>query len=188
MSLPSRTCSWILCAGLAACGGSPPSGGGAVATSAPAGTTAGTTAATPAGTTAATPSGTTEAPRGTSKPGAPVDLVLTARVVDSTAAGDRYELVLTATPRRTIDRLELAIDGRLVTAAAATAGGTSEARATVQLAHGAGKDVIATAVAFVDGRKLGVATQVRIGAPADEAPEGRILTLPDGTRVQEVRP
>lgn len=166
---------WLLCALLAACGSNPPS----PSTTAPGATAAlGATAAEAA----------TEPARGADKPSAPISLTLIAHPLASTGTMDRFELVLTATPERDVDRVELAIDGQTMQVATATAGARTETRATVELAHGAGKDVIATAVVFVDGKRLGAATMVRIGAPAPAAPAGTIIHLPDGTAVQEVRP
>ncbi len=171
---------WLLCGALAACGSNPPSP-----------PTAGPTATTIAGPTATTTGPTTAAPtatRGADKPGAPITLSLVARPLAGTATVDRYELVLTATPGRDLERLELAIDGQPSQVTAATAGAVGLAHATVELAHGTGRDVIATAVVIVNGKRMGAATQVHIGAAAADAPAGTLIYLPDGTAVQEVRP
>jgi hypothetical protein len=176
MTLPSmgtwRMGAALAALALAACGSNPPSG------PAPA-------HAPPPGPTAVTPD---PAYRGPDKPSAPVTLTMEARPVAGTGAVERFEVVLRATLRRAVDGLELTIGGHPWEAVAATAGGPYEARAVVEVLRGEGKDVIGTAVVLVDGRRMGAATQVRIGAPAPEAPAGTILTLPDGTRVQEVRP
>jgi hypothetical protein len=165
----------LLALALAACGTkSPPSGGVPAVTAAPSGTTA-DVAAPPVG------------EPGAAKPSAPIELALVANPVAGTSAVDRFELVLTATPRRDVERVELAIDGRPAVVASATAGAASEARATVEIAHGTGRDVIATAVVFVDGKRMGAAASVRVGEPAAARPT-TTFTLPDGTKVEEVRP
>lgn len=171
---------WLLAAGLVACSGTPPAPTPTVATP----------QAPPA---AAAPAPVADDHAGpgahASKPSAPIDLALTARSLGATATGERFEVVLTATPRRALERVELAIDGQPAVVAGATAAGiASERRATVEVARGEGKDVIATAVVMVDGQRMGAATQVRIGAPADATPPGKLITLPDGTQVREVRP
>jgi hypothetical protein len=157
-------------AALAACGGTPPP--------APAGAPA-------PGVSPAVADG--DGARATSKPGAPVDLAMSARPLAASGAVDRYEIVLTATPRRAVQWLALTIDGRSAQVAA-VAGGANEGRAVVELPRGDGKDVIGTAVFVVDGHRMTAATEVRVGAPAPEPPTGTTLQLPDGTRVQEVRP
>lgn len=167
----------LLALALAACGTkSPPSGNVPAVTSAPSG-------ATPAPAAEVSAAGV----RGADKPSAPIELALVANPVAGTSAVDRFELVLTATPRRDVERVELAIDGRPAVVASATAGAASEARATVEIAHGTGRDVIATAVVFVDGKRMGAAASVRVGAPA-AARATTTFTLPDGTKVEEVRP
>ncbi len=125
--------------------------------------------------------------RGAGKPGAPIELALVATPVAGAGDVERFELVLTATPRRDVERVELAIDGRPAVVASAVAGAAGEARATVEIARGSGRDVIATALVIVDGKRMGAATSVRIGAPA-VAPATTTITLPDGTKVEEVRP
>lgn len=182
MSVVRGLAPWLLYAVLGACGSNPP---------APPSAGPGPTA--PASTIATGNVATGGAPaaldlRGPAKPSAPITLTLVAHPLASTGTADRFELVLTATPARDVDRVELAIDGQPSVVAAATAGAPSEARATVELAHGEGRDVIATAAVFVDGKRMGAATSVRIGAPAPAAPAGTIIHLPDGTPVQEVRP
>ena len=170
--------SLFLCAVLAACGGNPPSAPGAgPAPGAP----------EPAAPAPAAPVEPTAADtRGHGKPTAPVELSLTARALTGTATTDRFEVVMTATPQRAVDRLELALDGRPAQLMAAPARG--ETRATVEVARGEGKDVIGVAVVHVDGQRMARTAQLRIGAPAAAQPAGTLIHLPDGTPVQEVRP
>lgn len=170
---PSRGLAPLLCCALiAACGGNPPASSGAGSGPAPTAT-------------AAQPAGPTH--RGPSKPSAPIDLTMTATPVASAGSVDRFEVVLTAKPRRDLERVELAIDGRAAHLATATAGAVSQARATIEIARGSGKDVVGTAVVIVDGKRMGAAAMVRVGAPSPE-PRGTIIYLPDGTPVEEVRP
>lgn len=172
MSLPRRIAPWLMGAALVACSGNPPTTGPAPSPPAPIVATAPTGPAT----------------RGPDKPTAPIDLTLEARPVAGTATVERFEVVMNATPRRDLDRVELAIDGQPATVATATAGALGVARATVEVPRGEGRDVVGTAVVVVDGKRMGRAAQVRIGAPAAAAPAGTIIHLPDGTAVQEVRP
>jgi hypothetical protein len=125
---------------------------------------------------------------GGGKAGAPIELSLQATPLAGTGDVDRFQVVLTATPRRDLDRVELSIDGRPSQVATATAGAVSRVSATIEVARGEGKDVIATAAMLVGGRRMGAAAQLRVGAPAADPPAGTLLQLPDGTTVQEVRP
>ena len=173
---PSRGLAPLLCCALiAACGGNVPTSPGAGSGPAPTATVA----------QSAPPAGPTN--RGPDKPSAPIDLIMTARPLAGAGSMDRFEVVLTAKPRRDLERVELAIDGRAAQTATATAGSISEARATVEIAHGSGKDVVGTAVVIVDGKRMGAAAMVRVGAPSPEQ-RGTIIYLPDGTPVEEVRP
>lgn len=124
---------------------------------------------------------------GPSKPGAPIDLHMTALALPGTATTARYEIVLTGTPRRDVDQVELAIEGHPAVVASARAGMLSEARATVEVGKDEGKDLIGTAVVMVDGKRMGAATQVHVGAAA-ALPAGTLIQLPDGTWIREVRP
>lgn len=149
----------------------------------------GTKPTPPAGATAPTPveAHPAEPGAGPAKPSAPIDLAMTAQAMAGAGATQRYEIVLTGTPRRDVDRVELAIEGNAAVVASAASGVLGEARATVELARGEGRDVIGTAVIMVDGKRMGAATQVHVGAPAVEPP-ATLVQLPDGTWIREVRP
>lgn len=172
---PLRSIGLTLACTLAACGGNPPApqaGGSSTSTS---------TTPTPA-------QADGPATRGPDKPGAPIDLAMEARPAAGTADVDRFVVRLTATPRRDLDSVALSIDGRPSQAVAATAGAIGDVTATIDVARGEGKVVIGTAVVVVDGKRMGAATEIRVGAPAADQPAGTIIHLPDGTPVQEVRP
>jgi hypothetical protein len=118
------------------------------------------------------------------KPSAPVEVELTQRRLD----GNAYEVTLTATALRDVAALELTLDGRTQQVGAVRAGEvrTSTSRITI----GAIGRTVAGGIAVGTGRHRRTrAATVTIGQVAQPKPlPTRIVTLPDGTAVEEVRP
>ena len=117
------------------------------------------------------------------KPSAPIVVELTQRSL----GGADYEVTLTARPTRDVDSLALSIDGRskLIGKARAKVAQTMTVR--VHLV-GTGRKVIGAAVVTVGGRQRSIADEVLIGKePATARTPSKIIVMPDGTRVDEVR-
>ena len=118
------------------------------------------------------------------KPTAPVVVELSQRSL----GGADYEITLTARPTRDVDALELSVDGRRKQVGRARAKSTYTMTVRVRQA-GAGRKVIGAAAVRVDGRRRSIANEITIGSePAAARLPAKIIVMPDGTRVEEVRP
>ncbi len=118
------------------------------------------------------------------KPGAPVSIELTQRSL----GGADYEVTLTARPSRDVDSLELSLDGRRKVVGKVRAKVAQTLTARVHLV-GTGRKVLGAAVVTFDGRRRSIADDVLIGKePAAARTPSKIIVMPDGTRVDEVRP
>ena len=118
------------------------------------------------------------------KPTAPVTITLTQRSL----GGADYEVTLTARPTRDTDVLELSLDGRTRRIALARAHVAQTLTVRVQL-RGSGRRVVGGAAVRIAGRRRNVADDIVIGVePARAALPSKIFVMPDGTRVDEVRP
>lgn len=127
----------------------------------------------------ATPAGT---PHG--KPRAPVEL----RIDTQPAGGTRHDVTLTATPRTAVKSLELVLDGRVTRIGDAAAGQPRSVTTRVDLGQIRGRDVIGSASVDMGNHRRRNAASVRLGEPAPAELPYRIVRLPDGTEVAEVRP
>lgn len=100
--------------------------------------------------------------------------------------GDDFEITLTARPTRDVAALELVLDGRSLRVGAARAGQLHAMHVRV---HSTGREVVGGASVAMNGYRRNAAASIEIGQPRAAAPlPSRIVTLPDGTRVDEVRP
>ena len=118
------------------------------------------------------------------KPTAPVAIEL----VQRSLGGAHYEVTLTARPSRDVDVLELRLDGKTRRIARARANVTQTLTVRVQL-RGGGRRVVGGAAATIAGRRRSVAEDVVIGVePARARVPSKIVVMPDGTHVDEVRP
>jgi hypothetical protein len=110
------------------------------------------------------------------KPSAPVEVELEARPL----GGDLNEVTLTATPTRAVGALALTLDGERLEVGATAAG---EPRTMTRQLRG-GREVIGVAATERRNR----AEIVELGVvPRKPAPPVRIVTMPDGTQIAEVR-
>jgi hypothetical protein len=117
------------------------------------------------------------------KPSAPVELALDARPL----GGDLYEVTLRATPSRDVGALELTLDGERVDLGATAAGDTRTMTRQIRL-DGPGREVIGAAATGVGGQRRNRAAIVELGVvPRKPARPVRIVTMPDGTQIAEVR-
>jgi hypothetical protein len=120
-------------------------------------------------------------PHPSEKPSAPV----TVSIDDRDLGGGDHEITLTATPTVDIAALTLTLDGRDVSLGATAQGQTRTIATRVHLAPGDGRDVIGGVTAGHRNR----AAVVHIGAAVEQASRpATTYQLPDGTRVEEVRP
>jgi hypothetical protein len=119
------------------------------------------------------------------KPGAAV----TVAISDRDLGGGDHELTLTATPTRAVTGFEMELDGQHVTVGATAAGEARTLTARVHLGATEGRDIVGTAWIGDAGHRRNRAALAHIGAIKAEAPtRTRIVTMPDGTVVEEVRP
>jgi hypothetical protein len=116
------------------------------------------------------------------KPSAAVDVKLDAR-----ALGDgRYELTLRATPTADVDRMELHLQGRKLVQGP-TPKGTPLVLSAPARVHGGGEDVAGSAAVWMASRRRTRAAVLHLGPPV-APPAIRVVALPHGERVAEVRP
>jgi hypothetical protein len=122
--------------------------------------------------------------RGDAKPTAPVTITLAQRWL----GGADYEVTLTARPTRDTDVLELSLDGRTRRIERARAHVVQTLTVRVHV-RGTGRRVVGGAAVRSAGRRRSVADDVLVGVepPRAQLPS-KILVMPDGTRVDEVRP
>jgi hypothetical protein len=120
---------------------------------------------------------------GTPKPSAPVDVAIEARPL----GGDVYEVTLTATPSRDVGALELVLDGERVEVGATAAGEPRRLTRRIEL-DAPGREVIGAAATGTGRHRRSRAAVAELGAVAAK-PVRRttIVTMPDGTRIEEVR-
>jgi hypothetical protein len=119
------------------------------------------------------------------KPSAAVTVTL----ADRDLGGGDHELTLTATPTRAVGSFEMELEGQHVTVGATAAGEARTLTARVHLADSEGRDVVGTAWIGEGNQRRNRAALTRIGAAKLEAPQHtRIVTMPDGTVVEEARP
>jgi hypothetical protein len=118
------------------------------------------------------------------KPTAPVEVHIDARAV---AGG--FDVTLVATPTRDVPSLELHVGTKRVTVGATRAGQVRTLSAHVTVAAGAGSDVVGSATVPVGrGIRNAVAfTRVGAQAPLEPRRSETVRTLPDGTKILEVR-
>ncbi|MSP16891.1 MAG: hypothetical protein EXR73_09820 [Myxococcales bacterium] len=132
---------------------------------------------------------TSDPPRrrvGVAKPGAPVTLALDAH---ATGAG-RHRVTLRATATADLPWLELRLDGTHAQSGPIARGETRQLAVEVVLGAAAFREIVGVAAAPVgSGTRTRAAIQ-RIGVPATvhAPPPPRVVTLPGGERVAEVRP
>lgn len=118
------------------------------------------------------------------KPTAPVAIELTQRSL----GGTDYEVTLTARPTRDVDSLELRLDGRIDRVVRARANVVHKLTVRVHLVD-ASQDVVGGATVRIGNQRRNVAEIVTLGKPKPRVlPLAQIVTMPDGTRVEEVRP
>jgi len=126
-------------------------------------------------------SSTPSAPLPSEKPSAPV----TVSIDDRDLGGGDHEVTLTATPTVDVAALTLTLDGRDVSLGASTRGQTRTISTRIHLAPGDGRDVIGGVTAAHRNR----AAVVHVGAAVEQTSRPpTTYQLPDGTRVDEVRP
>lgn len=119
------------------------------------------------------------------KPRAPVDL----RIETRPAGGTRYDVTLTATPSTAVKSLELVLDGRTTHVGNAAAGRAHTVTTRIDLGQVRGREIVGSASVDMGShrRRAAAAAQIGEAAPAAELPY-RIVRLPDGSEVAEVRP
>lgn len=122
--------------------------------------------------------------RADAKPTAPVAVELAQRWL----GGADYEVTLTATPRRDADVLELSLDGKQRRIAHARANVAYTLTTRVQL-RGTGRRIVGGAAVTSAGRRRSVAEDLIVGKPTARVPApSKIVVMPDGARIDEVRP
>jgi hypothetical protein len=128
--------------------------------------------------------GPTDHARWHDKPSAPVQVTLEARPL----GGGDYEVTLRATPSVDVPQLELRIDGEAFAVGATSARETRTVTRRVHL-DGAGRELAGGATVPVGGHRRSRAAVITLGAVAKPAAAPtKIVTLGDGTQVEEVRP
>lgn len=116
------------------------------------------------------------------KPTAPVTLELTQRSL----GGASYEVTLTARPTTDVTGLELVLDGKHTRIGSVARG---VPHTTTMRVQGEGRTIIGSVAVDVRGHRRTAAADVVLGTrPVVAPPPSRIVVLPDGTRVDEVRP
>jgi hypothetical protein len=119
------------------------------------------------------------------KPQAPVDV----RMETRPSGGDSYEVTLVATPHVAVKSLELALDGRTTMVGPTAAGQRRTVTTRVSLGQLRGREIVGSAAVDVGTHRRRAAATAQLGeATAAVAPPYRIVRLPDGTDVAEVRP
>lgn len=119
------------------------------------------------------------------KPTAPVRIELTQRLL----GGSDYEVTLTARPTRDVDSLELSLDGRVERVVRARANVVHKLTVKVHLTADAGREIVGGATVRIGNQRRNIAETVTLGkVPARMLPRSQIIVMPDGTRVEEVRP
>ena len=118
------------------------------------------------------------------KPTAPVDVHIDVRAV---AGG--FDVTLVATPTRDVPSLELHVAGKRVFVGATHVGQVRTLTAHMTVVAGAGSDVIGSATVPVGRGIRNAIAFTRVGAPAPLEPHRSetVRTLPDGTKILEVR-
>jgi hypothetical protein len=128
--------------------------------------------------------GPTESKRWHDKPSAPVQVTLEARPL----GGDVYEVTLHATPKVDVPQLELRIDGEAIAVGATQARETRTMTRRVHLDGAAGRELAGGATVPVGGHRRSRAAVITLGAVSKPAAAPtKIITLGDGTEVEEVR-
>jgi hypothetical protein len=118
------------------------------------------------------------------KPTAPVEVH-----IESRAAAGGFDVTLVATPTRDVPSLELHVAGKRVIVGATHAGQIRTLSAHVTVAAGAGSDVVGSATVPVGRGIRNAVAFTRVGAPVPVEPRRNetVRTLPDGTKIVEVR-
>lgn len=119
------------------------------------------------------------------KPRAPVDL----RIETRPAGGTRYDVTMIATPSTAVKSLELVLDGRTTVIGDVEAGRPRTVTTRIDLGQLRGREIVGSASVDMGShrRRAAAAAQIGEAAPA-AAPPYRIVRLPDGSEVAEVRP
>jgi len=127
---------------------------------------------------------TASAERPHGKPSAPVEVRL--ETAGRSAGG--YVVTLVATPTRAVPSIELRLAGKRLAFGATAAGQQRKLAVQVDVAPGAGLDVVGTASVGVTGSVRTKAAVARVGTAKLEAPKRTVIrTLRDGRDVAEVR-
>ena len=118
------------------------------------------------------------------KPTAPVEVHIDARAVTG-----GFDVTLVATPTRDVPSLELHVANKRIIVGATRVGQVRTLTAHVMLAAGAGSDVVGSATVPVGRGIRNAVAFTRVGAPAPVEPHRSetVRTLPDGTKILEVR-
>lgn len=118
------------------------------------------------------------------KPRAPVDVTLQTRP----SGGGSYEVTLVATPSVAVKSLELTLDGRITMVGPTAAGQRRTVTTRVSLGQLRGRELVGSAAVDVGAHRRRNAATVQLGQVDTVTPPYRIVRLPDGTEVAEVRP
>jgi hypothetical protein len=130
----------------------------------------------------------TAATAGNHKPTAPIALTMSNEV---TGDGKKIRVTLQATATDDLQNAEVHIDGRVFSLGSMTKGTSQTVSSTVDIGAAlSGRSILAGAAVVSYGRRTTTATSMQIGTAAVLAAPApsTIVTLPDGTIVNEVRP
>ncbi len=119
------------------------------------------------------------------KPTAPIKLDLVA--TPSAAPSGHYTVTLIATAQADLDDVVVTIDGQRHRLGAMSNHAVTNVSSIVELGSKLSRDIIGSAQLTVHGRNMSKATALRLGAPAAPPPPAALVTLPDGTVVNEAR-
>ena len=143
----------------------------------------------PRGTAGVPPTVSTVPPTGASadnhKPTAPIQLALVA--TESTAPVGHYTVTMIVTAQADLEQVVVTIDGETQRLGTMRNHAVNNVSSIVELNGKLGRDIIGTAQLVVHGRTMSKATALRLGAPAAPPPPAALITLPDGTVVNEAR-
>jgi hypothetical protein len=119
------------------------------------------------------------------KPRAPVELRLETRFLGGTS----YDVTLIATPSNDVRALALTLDGRTTLMGDTPAGEPRSITQRVTLGQLRGREIIGSADVGMGGHRRRAAATTKVGVVETAAPlPVRIVRLPDGSEVAEVRP